>query len=447
MKKGVFIIGALIIIILSLSTIINESKKEIVAPTPFSVKDETNKVSDTTIEGIETNASPYKVYVWGNNDFGQLGLTSMPKDTPEPFSVPTEVVTIASGETHTAYLSPKGDVYTWGANELHELGRPETEVYNLPNKVKGLPKISSLATTYRHVLALANNGTVYAWGSNYTGQIGDGTNENARSPKKVQGLPSSIVEVATGYKFSLARTNDGSVYAWGALCAPYNDRVAQNFAANLKQSASGYYDPIVAPRVKATLEEDCKNENVVGILSRVPKKISVTDIVQMSAGYGHALFLKNDGTVWSFGCNLYGQLGNRGTTNAPTNSLILQVPDLENVKMVAAGFRHSLALTNDGSVYMWGGTAKDMGDDARILKNKEIVKITSLKNIKAVYAGKDYSLALSNDGILYGWGNNTNQILSKSDKKIISAPVALNLPGSLQAIGTGNNFLVAVTKQ
>jgi alpha-tubulin suppressor-like RCC1 family protein len=96
---------------------------------------------------------------------------------------------------------------------------------------------------------------------------------------------------------------------------------------------------------------------------------------------------------------------------------------------------------------MWGGTAKDMGDDARILKNKEIVKITSLKNIKAVYAGKDYSLALSNDGILYGWGNNTNQILSKSDKKIISAPVALNLPGSLQAIGTGNNFLVAVTKQ
>lgn len=384
------------------------------------------------------------IYVWGNNDVGQIGLLSSPKTKPEKLAIIDDVKTLVSGEVHSAYLSQKGVLYTWGSNELHQLARTESEVYNIPGPVKNLPKLKTVSTSYRHMLVLAENGTVYAWGSNYTGQIGDGTNNTAREIFKVPNLP-SIVGIAAGYKFSMALATGGTVYAWGATCASYGERMLQNLSNDLKQSASGYYDPIISPRVQASLEEDCKNEDVVGIQSRIPKKLADIDQgVAVAAGYGHGLILKKDGTVWSFGCNLYGQLGNRGTQNSPKNSLVLQVPDLENIQMIAAGFRHSLALSKDGTVYMWGGSiARDAGDDVRVFPNRAIIKVTGLPKIKKIIGGKDYSLAISEDGRLFGWGNNAYHILSPSNTTTFTTPIEIKLPFKVREVGAGADFIVA----
>jgi alpha-tubulin suppressor-like RCC1 family protein len=112
--------------------------------------------------------------------------------------------------------------------------------------------------------------------------------------------------------------------------------------------------------------------------------------------------------------------------------------------MIGAGFRHSLALTNDGTVYMWGGSiARDAGDDVRVLANKEIIKVAGLPKIKTIIGGKDYSLAIAEDGRLFGWGSNVYHILSSGSEKMINTPVEIKLPFTPSTIGAGADFIVA----
>ncbi len=407
---------------------------------------------NSTVATSETKNTPEQiskkpVYVWGNNAYGQIGQKEeYGNSVKSPRTIETvgEISAISSGEAHSVYLTKEGKVYAWGDLELHQLGSI-TWVNSTINYIKELSNITKISTSYRHSLALSKSGEVYAWGSNYTGQIGDGTNENTHSAILVKNL-NSIVDISAGYKFSMALKKDGSVYAWGANCLPYDQRLIQTISSNLQESSSGYYDPVLSSRIKSTLNDDCTNEEVVGIKSKVPKKLEgIEKAIQVSAGYGHGLMLKDDGTVWSFGCNLYGQLGNRGAKNSPDNAFIQQIPGLVNIKMISAGFRHSLALSSDGTVYIWGGTlSRDAGDDVRVLSNKEIVKVTGLPKIVKIIGGKDYSLAISEDGRLFGWGSNTSNILSISGEKIFAKPVEIKVPIKVKDFGAGTDFITAI---
>lgn len=448
---GIIIAGVAVLLVL---TVVRETKK-----TPSSAMSEDEIVSgdspvldENTGEEIVADGDPtapdqasptgkYSLYVWGNNDVGQLGMTSGAKKTPIAISVPDDVKAIYSGETFSAMLSSSGKVYTWGDTQLNQLG-----VFDVISKklslVKTLPAVTAISASYRHTLALDAKGNVYAWGSNYTGQIGDGSNNNPHAIFKVPNLP-TITDIAAGYKFSIVAAKDGSVYAWGASCPPYDKRLLENFASALQQGTSSYYDPVISSRIRATLQEDCKNEDTIGLNTKVPKKLDgISNVVQVSAGYGHGLMLKKDGTVWSFGCNLYGQLGNRGTQNSPANSLVLQVPSLEKVQKIAAGFRHSLALTKDGTVYMWGGSlARDAADDVRVLANRDIIKVAGLPKITDIIAGKDYSIAIGEDGKMYGWGNNTFNVISPESTVMITRPIEIKLPIKPRVVGTGSDFI------
>lgn len=410
------------------------------------IKDEnsSSKNDENYLEQIENSEN--SIYVWGSNAYGQIGQVVKAgglQKTPTKMNVLGEKISkIFSGEAHSVYLTTDGKVYSWGDNEIHELGGVEGHSDKI-NLVKNLPSIIKISTSYRHTLALDKAGNVYAWGSNYTGQIGDGSNNDAWDISKVNNF-SGMIDITAGYKFSMSLAKNGDVYAWGANCLPYDQRILKNMASNLQQSSSGYYDPVLSSRIQSSLNEDCTNEDVVGIKSRLPKKLDIENGIAVSAGYGHGLILKKDGTVWSFGCNLYGQLGNRGAKNSPENAHIQIVPSLENIKMISAGFRHSLALAKDGTVYMWGGTlARDASDDVRVLSNKEIVKVSGLPKIAKIYGGKDYSLAISEDGRLFGWGSNVSNVLSPEDTKMFPVPIEIKLPFKIREVSAGADFVTA----
>jgi alpha-tubulin suppressor-like RCC1 family protein len=249
------------------------------------------------------------VWVWGDNNAGQLGdgLTypmfggaGYPVSSSSPVQVSglTGITAIAAGNYHTVALMNNGTVWAWGSNSYGQLGDGTTTNRFTPVKISGLTGITAIAAGETHTVALKNDGTVWAWGDNGYGQLGDGTFTSQRlSPVQVSGL-TGITAIAAGGIDTVALKNDGTVWAWG-------DRVMS------------------------------------------PVQVSgLTGITAIAAGGTetggtHAVALKNDGTVWAWGYNDYGQLGDNTTIGKKSP---VQVSGLTNVKAIAAGGYHTVAL-------------------------------------------------------------------------------------------------------
>ena len=169
----------------------------------------------------------------------------------------------------------------------------------------------------------------------------------------------------------------------------------------------------------------------------LPASLNVTtltdDWVMVSAGGDHAIGLKNNGTVWAWGYNWNGQLGNGSTSNA---SLPVQVRGiggsgfLTNVKSVSAGAGSSYALLENGTVVSWGGNSSGRLGDGTTSNRLSPVKVkntagtSDLSNIKKIKAGSDFVLALTSTGEVYAWGaNNDGQLGINSTETYKSLPV------------------------
>ena len=135
----------------------------------------------------------------------------------------------------------------------------------------------------------------------------------------------------------------------------------------------------------------------------------ITSVTAVSAGGAHSLALKNDGTVWAWGSNSNGQLGD-GTLNFHLTPN--QVPGLTNVIAIAAGQNHSLALESDGTVWAWGNNGSgQVGDGTSGNKRLSPVQVTTTgftNNITAIAAGANHNLAIVVGGALWAWGQNIN---------------------------------------
>ncbi|KPA15065.1 RCC1 repeat-containing protein [Candidatus Magnetomorum sp. HK-1] len=146
----------------------------------------------------------------------------------------------------------------------------------------------------------------------------------------------------------------------------------------------------------------------------------LNDVTAIAAGTDHSLALKQDGTVWAWGWNKYGQLGDTSTSN---KSIPVQVKDLNNVTAINAGFGHSLALKQDGTVWAWGrNDYGQLGDSSTT--NKSIpVQVKDIDDVTAIAPGYYHSLALKQDGTVWAWGWNYFGQLGDSSTENKSIPV------------------------
>jgi alpha-tubulin suppressor-like RCC1 family protein len=122
-----------------------------------------------------------------------------------------------------------------------------------------------------------------------------------------------------------------------------------------------------------------------------------------SAGDNFTLLVSDDGSVWSFGYNSQGQLG-LGHVIAEVR-MPTQISGLSGVVAVAAGGSHALALTSSGTVYAWGDNNEGQVGDASNT-DRSAPQLVNLSDVVAIAAGGDHSLALTDDGDLYAWGEN-----------------------------------------
>lgn len=229
------------------------------------------------------------------------------------------------------------------------------------------------------------NGNLYTWGRNNYGQLGSGTSTGDLTNPTITKLStiSNIVSIGFNQNNSLAITEDGSVWTWGA-----------NSSGQLGMGNTG--------DVQAAASDSGPRNP--------PRKVpGITGAVMGSYGYDHAIILKSDGTVLTFGLNSVGQLGN-GTGGAGTYSAnpvtVIGLPT--DIIQVIAGSEHSAALTKSGDVYVWGrdqyGNLGDgvLGSASEI--NSTPKKVSSLSGIVHIANGRDHLLALKNDGTVYAWG-------------------------------------------
>src|SRR6185369_13551775 len=239
----------------------------------------------------------------------------------------TGITAIAAGSAHTIALKNDGTVWAWGENSKGELGDGTTSGNPIdrttPEQVVGLNHIINISAGFLYTLALKDDGTVWAWGANWYGQLGNGTNINqyTTSPNMVIGL-TGVTAIAAGYAHAVALKNDGTVWAWGLN--------------SFSPDALGDGTPV----------------QVTGLTG-----------VTAVAAHRHNVALKDDGTVWTWGSNEYGELGLGDSGWSTSRTTPNQVPNLTGFVAIAAGTLFTVALKDDSTVWAWGyNGAGQLGD-------------------------------------------------------------------------------------
>jgi alpha-tubulin suppressor-like RCC1 family protein len=180
---------------------------------------------------------------------------------------------------------------------------------------------------------------------------------------------------------------------------------------------------------------------IPGTNTKVPAQLStISGVISVSGGYSHTIALKADGTVWCWGANNYGQLGN-GTTSESSNPV--QVSLLTDVVRVAAGAYHNLALKSDGTLWGWGRNSTN-----QIVAgggNKTAPVQISIANVVKLAPGSSHSIVLKSDGTVWGWGYNTSGQLGIGNFTNQSIPVQVTGLSSIADVEAGASHSVAIS--
>ncbi|WP_214176244.1 hypothetical protein [Geomobilimonas luticola] len=357
----------------------------------------------TTKGDFENNASTTgtpttrsEVFVSGTNQADDAGITL--SQTSHTWRNPT----VAAGNSHALAVKPDGSVWAWGHNWYGQLGDGTSGFGNYkttPVQVSGLGAgsgVIAVVATYDSSLALKSDGSVVAWGHNNSGQLGDGTKVDKPTPVAVTGLGagSGVIAIAAGKYYFLALKSDGTVWAWGD---------------------NAYY----------------QLGDGTGTQRSVPVQVSgLTGAVAIVAGGQHSFAVKTDGSVWAWGYNGYGELGDG--SNMPKSSPV-QVSTMgpgSDVIALACGFSHSLAVKADGSVWAWGynwyGQLGDGTDGPGSDKNSPVQVVAPGSGASAVAAARHSSLLLKDDGSVLAWGDNSSGQLGDTTTTKRTTPVPVS---------------------
>jgi len=162
------------------------------------------------------------------------------------------------------------------------------------------------------------------------------------------------------------------------------------------------------------------------------------DVTTIAAGENHALAVKKDGTVWAWGLNVGGQLGD-GTTEDRDMPVRVQ-GDLDNVIAVASQESYSLALRNDGTVWAWGRSENDILGE----KSTVPVQVQNMNDVTAIAVGYKHALALKSDGTIWAWGRNGDGELGDGSTTSKLIPVQVKGLSNATAIAGGFYYSLAL---
>ena len=356
-----------------------------------------------------------ELYAWGRNNFGALGdNTELPKSSPIQVGALTTWSKISGGGvSHSMALKTDGTMWLWGMGSYGRLGDNTVIYRSSPIQVGTLATWSLISAGYRTNIAAKTDGTMWTWGNNASGQIGDNTVVNKSSPIQVGAL-TTWSKIATGRDHGSAIKTDGTMWLWGAgqygqlgdnTVIKRSSPVQIGALTTWSLNGGGSYHS-TAIKTDGTMwtwgfnSNGQLGDNTVIYRSSPVQIGALTTWSKIAASTGagvgaHNLAIKTDGTLWSFGYNSRGQLGDNTVIK---RSSPIQVGALTTWSQIAVGRRHSMAIKTDGTMWLWGGSVNygALGDNTVVYRSSP-VQIGTLTTWTNIAAGGYHSLAISHE--------------------------------------------------
>lgn len=365
------------------------------------------------------------LWSWGVNGGSQLGDgTSNSRNSPGRIGTDSDWAAISAGGAFNMALKTDGSLWSWGGNSSGQLGDGTTTTRSSPVKI-GTASWKSIAAGNASSLAVRQDGSLWAWGSNSFGQIGDGTKTSRTSPVQI-GSATDWISVEAGNYHSIAVKTDGSVWIWGRAQDSQSAGGGDLTSPRLFSSGSDWALISGGNNVSYVLKTDGslyawdEGGGYTGkSVRKLTRALAPADWTGISAFVAHTLLTRSDGTLWAYGGGSGGQLG--AGTGILLNQDLLQIGSASDWQQTRAGSSHSGAIRQDGSLWMWGANLMGQLGDGTTSTRQAPVQIAAGSTWQTLALGNNFTLGIRSNGSLWAWGYNINgQIGDGSNTQRIS---------------------------
>jgi len=331
-----------------------------------------------------------ELWTWGRNDVSQLGINATGnRSTPvTTFAGGTNWKQVAGGFKNKAAIKTDGTLWTWGINSFGILGDNTSVTKSTPvTTFAGGTNWRQVSTAQYHAAAIKTDGTLWCWGQNQYSQIGINATGSRSTPVTTFAGGTNWKQVSCGAGHIAATKTDGTLWLWG------------------RNSFGGIGD--------STL--DTKSTPVTTFSGG-------TNWKQVSCGGVFTAAIKTDGTLWLWGYNLFGGLGDNTLTNRSTP--VTTFAGGTNWKQVSSGGYHTAAIKTDGTLWTWGYNARgELGDSTLVTKSTPVTTFAGGTNWKQVSGGDSHTAAIKTDGTLWTWGSSAYAQIGDNTSVTKSTPV------------------------
>jgi len=334
---------------------------------------------------------PYiNLWTWGSNNLGQLGFNSTIDRSSPVFVVGgfTDWVSVNAGANHTAALRADGTAWAWGNNSSGRLGNNSTVYQSSPVQVVGGNNWTQISAARFSTFGVQSNGTAWSWGGNFQGQLGVNDTNPRSSPVSVVGGFTDWVEVNSWVYHTTGVRANGTLWMWGA------NSTGQLGTNNTNARSS----PVL----------------VVG---------DYTDWVHANTGFQHTVGIRANGTAWAWGRNTEGQLGTNDT-NARSSPVSVVGGYTDWIQASGSNDNFMIALRANGTLWSWGsGTSGRLGTGDQGQRSSPVSVAGGFTDWVSVSAGTFHAVAVRANGTAWAWGRNTEGLLGDSSVTQRTEPV------------------------
>jgi len=373
---------------------------------------------------------------------------------------PFVLESISAGADHACGITPQHVAWCWGSNADGALGNPAvtapcaggTEPCSAkPVRVAGAVLFASISAGAGFTCALSTAGVAYCWGGNAYGQLGIGSQEASNRPTRVGIEGVTFAAISAGDSHACAVTTAGVAYCWGSNAggklgtgrAGGGHTVPVPVAGHLlfRAISAGYFHTCALTR-DGTIY--CWGRNEMGEVGNSPRAQAPAPVriagggfrfVHAAARFDYTCAVDADGALRCWGADCFAQLGvdslteTCGTPAMPCSSTPATVRISAKVQSVSDTYSHTCALTQDGGVLCWGeNNAGQVGNGTGGESVGRPTAVPGVLGYRAISAGREFTCGITSDGTPACWGLNDHGQLGNGTGENRTTPTPVAAP-------------------